>query len=82
MMLSKIIILSILAVAFLYELYFYFRYILIVPIYEHRRAKRLTTNDQQPGVSVILCAHNEAEIIRSLKSLWLTTALRISHKRY
>ena len=71
-MLSKIIILSILAVAFLYELYFYFRYILIVPIYEHRRAKRLTTNDQQPGVSVILCAHNEAENIEPYLQSLLT----------
>ena len=51
-----------LGAAFLYELYFYIRYILIVPLYERHRAKRLVGKEQSlPGVSVVLCAHNEAE---------------------
>lgn len=53
--------LGILCVAFIYEIYFYLRY-MAAPLREERRRKKGKTvlSLEQPGVSVIVCAKNEA----------------------
>ena len=58
------ILLGILGVLFIAQVYWYARY-LCAPARKMRRDKKLTANSQEPiaetpGVSVILCAHNES----------------------
>ena len=58
---EQYVLLGIVVAAFLHQLYFYVRY-MCAPLRFSRRCRKgkVKTNDQQPGVSVVVCAKNEA----------------------
>ena len=78
--LLDICLLSVLGAAFLFQLYFYCRYILSVPIHEHMRQKHLSVQKDEdlPGVSILVCAHNEQVNISS----YLHTLLGQDYPRF
>ena len=62
--------LGIFALAWLYQVYFYLRYILATV--RRTRPARSAAHSQQPGVSVIVCARNELANLRDFMQALLT----------
>ena len=54
------IVLGVLAFCLVAQLYFYLRY-MVAPLWKGQRSKGQGTREEWPGVSVVLCAHNERE---------------------
>ena len=69
------VLLGFLAAFFLAQVYFYARY-MAAPLRKMRRSRKAKdaspTADEMPGVSVILCAHNEAENLSQFLQALLT----------
>ncbi len=68
----ELILLGLFFIAFFYQLYFYFRYINGVLSYQ-RKLKKSNTGLQssQPGVSVVICARDEADNLRKFLPYFL-----------
>ena len=68
------ILLGLLLVAFLAQLYFYLRY-LLAPARQLRKTSNIThqtSNIETPGVSILLCAHNESDNLSQYLQALLT----------
>lgn len=64
--LSEIILLSVVALTFIYQLYYYIRYIAGANRYLRRKKKnKIALSEIKPPVSVIICARNELENLRT-----------------
>ncbi len=68
----ELISLGLLFIAFIYQLYFYLRYINGVLSYKRKLKKSNTTlQSSQPGVSVVICARDEADNLRKYLPFFL-----------
>lgn len=68
----ELVLLGLLILSFCYQLYFYFRYINGVLAYKRKLKKSNTVlQSSQPGVSVVICARDEAENLRKFLPLFL-----------
>lgn len=68
----ELILLGLFFIAFVYQLYFYFRYINGVLSYKRKLKKSNTTlQSSQPGVSIVICARDEADNLRKNLPLFL-----------
>lgn len=66
------VVLGVFAAMWLYQLYFYMRYILAAVLRTRPRDKKQETPTEQPGVSVIVCARNEERNLRDYLQALLT----------
>ena len=63
--LVELIVFGVLVIAFMYQLYYYFRYLNGVMRYRKKLKKnKVSFLDEQPAVSVIICAKDESDNIR------------------
>ena len=63
--LVELIVFGVLLLAFIYQLYFYFRYLNgVLRLRSKIKNQKVTFIDEQPPVSVIICAKDEAENLR------------------
>lgn len=61
----ELVLLGLFFLAFVYQLYFYFRYINGVLAYRRKlRKSEISLTSSQPGVSVVICARDEADNLR------------------
>ena len=71
--LTEQVVLGIFAATFLYQVYFYLRYILAAVLRtKPRKVEAADSPVQQPGVSVIVCARNEERNLRDYLQALLT----------
>lgn len=77
--LTELVVLTVLLITFLYQLYYYLRFINIVQNQERRiRKSKINFNGQKLPVSVIICAKNETENLKK----YLPEVLRQDYPDY